>query len=92
MTDFSRKCEILGDLWIEYRTDDEFKDFIEYNDIGLPIAYAVSTNLVKVEPQGELYINETWDLFIDALGLDYNAEYESLEDMLEQAIESEEEE
>lgn len=92
MTDFSKKCEILGDLWFEYRDDDQFKDFIEYNDIGLPLAYAVVSELATATPKGELYINETWDLFIDALSLDYNEEYESLDDMLEQAIESEEEE
>ena len=91
MNDFSKKCEILGDLWIEYRDDDNFKDFIEYNDIGLPLAYAVSSELATATPKGELYVNETWDLFIDSLGLDYNAEYESLDEMLEQAIESEEE-
>ena len=90
MNDFSSKCTILGELWVEYRDDDNFKDFIEYNDIGLPLAYAVSTELSTATPRGELYINETWDLFIDSLGLDYNEEYESLEDMLEQAVESEE--
>lgn len=91
MTDFSKKCEILGDLWLEYRNDENFEDFIEYNDIGLPIAYAVSTGLAKVEPQGELYINETWDLFIEALGVDSEEEWDSLDEMLENAMEEDEE-
>ena len=92
MNDFSSKCEILGDLWINYREDEDFQDFMQYNDIGLPLAYAISAGLAKAEPQGELYVNETWDLFVDALGLDFNTEYESLDQMLDSAMENEEEE
>ena len=83
MNDFSSKCEILGELWLDYKNDEAFADFIEYNDIGLPLAYAVSAGLAKVEPQGELYINETWDLLIEALNADATATYESLDDLLE---------
>ena len=92
MNDFSSKCHILGELWIDYKTDEAFADFIEYNDIGLPLAYAVSAGLAKAEPQGELYINETWDLLIEALGLDEDIVWESLDDMLDNAQEVEEEE
>ena len=91
MNDFSSKCEILGELWIDYKGDETFVDFIEYNDLGLPLAYVVSAGLAKIEPQGELYINETWDLLLEALGLDSETNWESLEDMLENAMETEEE-
>lgn len=85
MNDFSKKCEILGDLWINYNGDEAFTDFIEYNDIGLPLAYCVSAGLATVQPQGELYINETWDLLIEALNAPDNIEYESLNDLLDRA-------
>lgn len=84
MNDFSSKCEILGDLWLDYKGEDAFADFIAYNDIGLPLAYSISAGLAKAEPQGELYVNETWDLLIEALGADAEAEYDSLDDLLEQ--------
>ena len=87
MNDFSSKCEILGDLWLSYKGDDAFEDFMEYNDIGLPIAYAISAGLVKAEPQGELYVNETWDLLLDSLGADESVEYESLDDLLDGYVE-----
>lgn len=90
MNDFSSKCEILGDLWLDYKTDEGFKDFIEYNDIGLPIAYAASAGLATATGQGELYVNETWDLLVEALGLDADETWESLEDMLENSTKVEE--
>ena len=91
MNDFSSKCEILGDLWLNYRDDEAFIDFIEYNDIGLPLAYCISAGLAKAEPQGELYINETWDLLVEALGIDGEQFWDSLDHMLDNALEGNEE-
>ena len=84
MTDFSKKCEILADLWIEYRTDDEFKDFIEYNDIGLPLAWFISTGVVTSTPMAEDYVDETFDLFISALEVSENEvdQFTNLNDLL----------
>ena len=47
-TDFSTKTAILADLWINYRDEGEFEDFIEYNDLGLPLAYLINTELLIV--------------------------------------------
>lgn len=91
MNDFSSKCQILGDLWINYKDENDLKDFIEYNDLGLPLAYCISAGLAVAEPQGELYINESWDLLIESLGIDSETVWESIDDMLDAAVEEEEE-
>jgi hypothetical protein len=84
-TPFSKKCEILGDLWMDYRTDEEFQDFIEYNDLGLPLAYAVGSGLVdELNLLGEQYINETFDLLITSLGLT-DTGFDSLNEILDSA-------
>ena len=80
-TDFSTKVSILSDLWINYRTDNDFEDFIEYNDLGLPLGYLVNTELATVTDQGRLYIEETYNLLCAALELDLDGEYNSLIDM-----------
>jgi hypothetical protein len=82
---FSKKCEILGDLWMDYRTDEEFQDFIEYNDLGLPLAYAVASDLIEILPIAESYIDETFDLLITSLGLT-DTGFDSLEQILESAV------
>lgn len=81
-TDFSTRCKILGKLWMDYRDEDDFSDFVEYNDLGLPLAYGISEELIKSTPKAEIFINETWDLFIQALEADPDEAYESLEDLL----------
>jgi hypothetical protein len=82
-TDFSNKISILADLWINYRDQDEFEDFVEYNDLGLPLAYLVSTELAAVTDGGKIYLEETFNLLCAALGLDLDGEYISLQQMFE---------
>jgi hypothetical protein len=84
-TNFSNKVAILADLWINYRDDEQFEDFISYNDLGLPLGYIVNTELATPTDQGMLYINETFDLLCAALELDLEKDYESLQQMFELA-------
>jgi hypothetical protein len=81
-THFSNKCDILADLWMNYRDDEEFTDFIEYNDLGLPLAYMVQNSIVKIESTGESLIEETFDLLLGAVGVDDQG-FETLDDLLE---------
>jgi hypothetical protein len=80
---FSRKCNILAELWLGYRQDEQFRDFIEYNDLGLPLAYAFSNELATPTVIAERYIEESYDLLLEALGLPDSALFESLEEMLD---------
>ena len=41
-TAYEAQCDILADLWVEYKSEPEFKDFVEYNDLGLPLAYSIA--------------------------------------------------
>ena len=81
-TPFGNKCDILGELWVSYKNDQEFSDFIEYNDLGLPLAYAVSSEIIEVSPKLEMFVNETFELLLAALGKETDEGYESLADLL----------
>lgn len=80
-TPFSNRCEILGDLWVAYKGDPEFEDFITYNDLGLPLAYAIATDIVTPTPKAEMFINETFDLLLAGLELE-DDDYNDLDDIL----------
>jgi hypothetical protein len=81
-TDFSSRCSILGDLWLNYKSEPEFEDFIEYNDIGLPLAFAISQEIIPASDMATKYVNETWDLFLESLGLP-DAGFTSLNELLD---------
>jgi hypothetical protein len=70
MTPFESMCIILGDLWLNYKYDEEFEDFIGYNDLGLPLAYMISEDISKPNELGVKYVEETWLLFLASLEIE----------------------
>jgi hypothetical protein len=84
-TSIENKALILADLWLNYRNDTEFVDFIEYNDLGLPLAYAISEGIVKATELSNGFINETFDLLLAGMGIDEDTGFESMEDLFGQA-------
>ena len=87
LTDFRNICNILGKLYSVYKEDEEFKDFIEFNDLGLPLAYFVAENLCEVSDDGARYITETWSLFLAGLNLE-DTGWSDLDEVFESAEEN----
>jgi hypothetical protein len=81
-TPFSVKCEILGELWLSYRTDEEYQDFVEYNDLGLPLAYAIAEKIVQPSGEAERFINESWAMLLAGLEVE-DTGFDSIDDLLE---------
>jgi hypothetical protein len=81
------RCQILAELWIDYRKDEEFTDYIEYCDLGLPLAYSVSEGIVESTPVAEKYINESFEILLSALGIE-DDNFENLDELLGLAEES----
>ena len=81
-TNFISKCNILSDLWMDYRADDQFADFVQYNDLGLPLAYAISEGIVEKTEASSTFINEAFDILLAALSLE-DTGFETLVEMLD---------
>lgn len=86
-TDFSKKCEILAELWMNFRDDDNLIDFVEYNDLGLPMGYLAHNELITINEPGTIYIEETFGLLCAAIGVDPELTFNSLNDMFAKAEE-----
>lgn len=81
-TPFETRVSILAELWLDYRQDEEFKDFIEYNDMGLPMAYFIQEDMVTPKPMAIQFVNETFDVLLAGLEIE-DTGFESLTDLLE---------
>jgi hypothetical protein len=79
-TSFDDRCSILAELWMNYRKDQNFEDFISYNDLGLPLAYLLDNKIVKSTALSVKFINETFDLLLGSLELKDNG-YVTLDDI-----------
>jgi hypothetical protein len=70
---------------MNFRGDEQFADFVKYNDLGLPLAFAFSEELATPMSIAERYIDETYAILLEALGLPDTENYESLLQMLEES-------
>jgi hypothetical protein len=80
-TTLSAKAEILAELWISYKNDSDYRDFIAYNDLGLPLAYAVAHEIVEMNDQISMFVNETFDVLLSELGIEEDSGFEELGEM-----------
>jgi hypothetical protein len=79
--DFADKTGILGQLWIDFRDDDNFSAFMDYNDIGVPMAYYVAEGLVNgLTDLGKQYVEESIDMMFKLLEIT-EAEVEELDEI-----------
>ena len=79
-TTFSNRCDILADLWMNYRESEQFQDFLEYNDLGFPLAYLLAQEIVISTQSAEMLVDETWELFLGALEKE-DTGFESLDEV-----------
>jgi NMD protein affecting ribosome stability and mRNA decay len=69
-TTFGNKCSILADLWLNHRSDEDYEEFIEYNDIGLPLAYVLDNEIAVANEWSKKFVDETFDLLLESLGIE----------------------
>jgi len=87
-TPFSSKCDIIGALWLYYRDEamdnEAWRDFFDYNDIGLPLAYLIAEGLAEsTGEQTETLVGETWQMFCDYINIDPDGEYMNIVEAFE---------
>lgn len=61
-----------------YRYDEVFEDFIEFNDLGLPLAHAIFEGIVESTPLAEEHIRESFSLLLEMFGIDKDTGFNSL--------------
>jgi hypothetical protein len=80
--DFFRKTLILSQVFQNSNEDNGWDTFAEYNDIGLPLAYASYNELAVLNDEGKRYVEETYDMLITGLGLDKEFDYVDFQDVI----------
>jgi hypothetical protein len=81
-TPVEAKAAILSDLWLNYRNEEEFNDFITYNDLALPLAFAIDSGIVEVNPKIRAFMDEAWDLLLAGLEIE-DTGFNTLDEMLQ---------
>ena len=82
LTSFEDVCAILAQLWVDYKDAEKFKDFVIYNDLGLPLAFLIDSELVTPTEVAKGCVGETWSILLTALEIE-DMGFSSLDDMLD---------
>ena len=82
-TDFFTKIEILAEVWKYHREDEVFQDFCSFNDVALPLAFFIDSELATLSELGNQYIEETFKALLTELDIEEDTGFESLDDMLD---------
>jgi hypothetical protein len=82
-TAFELRAEILGQLWLEYRSESMLSDLFEYSDLGFPLAYAYANGLIVLNEQSANFIAETFSLLLESMGESPDKIYHDVEDFIE---------
>lgn len=84
-TPFSKKCDILGDLYSAGQTNEEVVSSDLWNDWAdtLWICLAAKVGYVTINDSFHFFVESAWDAFCDYLGIDMYGDYPSLSYMVE---------
>ena len=83
--DSKLKADIIMDFAQRYSEVILFEDFFDYNDLGIPLAGAVSAEICELNKKGHEVIEETYLLLLTELRLEninFDKDYEGLDDIL----------
>lgn len=82
LTEYKIKIEILAELWMNSREDEEFEKFFSYNDLGLPLAYALREGIVPSTGKASNFINETFASLLSTLEIEDEG-FDDLDEVLD---------
>jgi len=78
-TDYSKKIEILNDVFINHRDEERFVEFADFNDVGLPLAHAIYAGIVESTPRAQEAIEESYGLLLALFNIDEDTGFDNLE-------------
>jgi hypothetical protein len=80
-TDLASKCDILNDIWINHSENEWFEDFIDINDLGLPMAYFICNGIVEATPLAIEIIDATFADLLELFEIE-DTGFKSLKDLV----------
>jgi len=81
-TSLEYKAQIISEFVQRYKDDFEYQDFFDVNDLGVPLAIAITNDMADLTVSGVERLEETWKALCELFEANPGAEYEQLEDII----------
>jgi hypothetical protein len=75
------KAEILVQFTQDEFNSGEYDEFFDYNDLGIPMAIALTQDMIILTNEGEQLLEETWKELCLLFNANPDDEYESIDDL-----------
>jgi membrane-anchored protein YejM (alkaline phosphatase superfamily) len=80
------KCQIIEEFAKKCMDEKIHADFITYNDLGVPLAISVNSEMADLKNNGQEIIDETYSLMCELLEVDANKDYANLDDLWSECV------
>ena len=87
-TSLEDKAQIIVEFTQRFFSDFEYGDFFDYNDLGTPLAIAITQDMADLTESGREILEETWTNLCELFDVDETLSYEQIEDLMSEDIES----
>ena len=91
-TSLEDKARIIVEFTQDHFNGGEYEDFFDYNDLGTPLAIAITQEMADLTDSGREVLEETWRNLCELFDADATASFESIDDLIGDYQEEEEEE
>jgi acyl carrier protein len=80
-TSLKGKAQIIVEFTQDSFLDEEYSDFFEYNDLGVPLAIAITQDMVDLTESGLTIFEETWSDLCELFDANPEESYEQIADL-----------
>lgn len=80
-TDYANKIDILNDVWVNHSDNGYLSEFIELNDLGLPLSYLIANGIVESTPLAAQLINGSFSDLLELFDVE-DVGFKSLEQIV----------
>lgn len=81
-TDYAKQIEILNEVWYHHRDEEQFFDFVDFNDVGLPLAHLIHKGIVESTPMAEELVRESFGLLLALFNINDDTGFDSLDKII----------
>ena len=82
-TPLEDKAQIILEFVQDFQVTGEYDEFFDYNDLGIPLAIAITQDMADLTESGLAIFEETWSQLCELFEMDKTESYESIEDLMD---------
>jgi len=76
------KAQIIVEFTQDHLNGGEYEDFFDFNDLGVPLAIAITQEMADLTVSGREVLEQTWSNLCELFDVDETLSYESIDELI----------